>query len=72
MPSIMNKIESYLLVKELNARLFENAIIEQQLLIALSTPAAWTEFNYERLEFLGKPIKLNKFVLAAQKQSSSR
>ncbi|TBU32155.1 hypothetical protein BD311DRAFT_655259 [Dichomitus squalens] len=53
MPSIMNKIESYLLVKELNARLFHNAVIEQQLLIALSTPAAWTEFNYERLEFLG-------------------
>ncbi|KAI1792952.1 hypothetical protein LXA43DRAFT_1003961 [Ganoderma leucocontextum] len=52
-PSIMTKVESYLLVKELNARLFQNAILEQQLLIALSTPAAWTEFNYERLEFLG-------------------
>ena len=53
MPSIMNKIESSLLAKELNARLFDNTILEQQLLIALSTPAAWTEHNYERLEFLG-------------------
>ncbi|KAI0751319.1 hypothetical protein C8Q80DRAFT_1098350 [Daedaleopsis nitida] len=53
MPSILNKIESYLLTKELNARLFHNMIIEQQLLIALSAPAAWTEANYERLEFLG-------------------
>ena len=53
-PSIMTKLESYLLVKELNARVFQNAIIEQQLLIALSTPAAYTEVNYERLEFLGK------------------
>ncbi|KAM5532423.1 hypothetical protein V8D89_013917 [Ganoderma adspersum] len=52
-PSIMTKLESYLLVKELNARVFQNAIIEQQLLIALSTPAAYTEVNYERLEFLG-------------------
>lgn len=50
----MAKLESYLLVKELNAKLFQNAILEQQLLIALSTPAAWTEFNYERLEFLGE------------------
>nr|VWO96551.1 Ribonuclease 3 (EC (Ribonuclease III) (RNase III) [Ganoderma boninense] len=49
----MTKLESYLLVKELNARLFENTILEQQLLIALSTPAAYTEVNYERLEFLG-------------------
>lgn len=53
-PSIMTKLESYLLVKELNARVFQSAIIEQQLLIALSTPAAYTEVNYERLEFLGE------------------
>ncbi|PIL36734.1 Dicer [Ganoderma sinense ZZ0214-1] len=52
-PSIMTKLESYLLVKELNARLFENTVLEQQLLTALSTPAAYTEINYERLEFLG-------------------
>ncbi len=50
----MTKLESYLLVKELNARLFQNAILEQQLLIAISTPAAYTEVNYERLEFLGE------------------
>ena len=49
----MEKMNKYLLTKELNAKLFRNAIIEQQLHIALSTPALWTEFDYERLEFLG-------------------
>ncbi|KAH9894228.1 ribonuclease III [Cubamyces lactineus] len=52
-PSIMTRIDSYLLVKELDARLFHLSIHEQQLLVALSTRAAWTESNYERLEFLG-------------------
>ncbi|OJT13342.1 Dicer-like protein 1 [Trametes pubescens] len=53
LPSIMSKIDSCLLVKELDAKLFHHSISEPQLLIALSTRAAWTEFNYERLEFLG-------------------
>ncbi|RDX53098.1 hypothetical protein OH76DRAFT_1344263 [Lentinus brumalis] len=53
MPSIMEKVNMYLLTKELNAKLFRNSILEQQLHIALSTPALWTEFDYERLEFLG-------------------
>ncbi len=51
----MSKIDSCLLVKELDAKLFHHSISEPQLLIALSTRAAWTEFNYERLEFLGEP-----------------
>lgn len=54
----MTKIDSCLLVKELDAKLFHHSISEQQLLIALSTRAAWTEFNYERLEFLGKPLRV--------------
>ncbi|EIW61760.1 ribonuclease III [Trametes versicolor FP-101664 SS1] len=53
LPSVMTKVDSCLLVKELDAKLFHHSISEQQLLIALSTRAAWTEFNYERLEFLG-------------------
>ncbi|KAI9001162.1 ribonuclease III [Trametes punicea] len=53
LPSIMTKIDSYLLVKELDAKLFRLTISEQQLLVALSTRAAWTDDNYERLEFLG-------------------
>ncbi|KAH9853812.1 ribonuclease III [Lenzites betulinus] len=53
MPSVMAKTDSYLLVKELDAKLFHHSISEQQLLVALSTRAAWTEHNYERLEFLG-------------------
>ena len=52
-PSIMNKLDSFLLTKELNARFFSNTIMESQLLTALYSRAAWTEHNYERLEFLG-------------------
>ena len=54
MPSIMDRLDSAFLTKELNAKLFHNTILEQQLLIALSPPVAFTEINYERLEFLGK------------------
>ena len=54
MPSILDRIDSYLITKELNARLFQNAMQEQLLLTALYSRAAWTELNYERLEFLGK------------------
>ncbi|KAI0352690.1 hypothetical protein OH77DRAFT_1428097 [Trametes cingulata] len=53
LPSILTKIDSYLLVKELDAKLFHHTISEPQLLVALSTRAAWTDANYERLEFLG-------------------
>ncbi|KAL7282086.1 hypothetical protein ACG7TL_003555 [Trametes sanguinea] len=52
-PSVMTRIDSHLLVKELDAKLFHHAISEQLLLVALSTRAVWTEHNYERLEFLG-------------------
>ncbi|KAI0366397.1 hypothetical protein BV20DRAFT_1002477 [Pilatotrama ljubarskyi] len=53
LPSILTKIDSYLLVKELDAKLFHHTISEPHLLVALSTRAAWTDANYERLEFLG-------------------
>ena len=63
MPSIMEKVNMYLLTKELNAKLFHNSLNEQQLHIALSTPALWTEFDYERLEFLGSvPLHLVRRV----------
>lgn len=42
-----------MLVKELNARLFDNSIIEDYLLSAISSPAAAFQQDYERLELLG-------------------
>lgn len=49
----MTKIDKILLVKELNARMFDNAIREDLLRDALTPPAAEAESNYERLEILG-------------------
>lgn len=56
MPSIMTKIDETLLVKELNARMFDNLIREDLLREALTPPAAEAGFNYERLEILGDDI----------------
>ena len=42
-----------LLVKELNAALFEHSIQEHHLHAAVSAPSACSEFDYERLELLG-------------------
>lgn len=53
MPSIMTKIDETLLVKELNARMFDNVIREDLLREALTPPAAETGYSYERLEILG-------------------
>lgn len=50
----MQRINDFLLVKELNARFFEHSILEQPLFAAISAPAAGVEFDYERLELLGK------------------
>ena len=49
----MTKIDETLLVKELNARMFDNVIREDLLRDALTPPAAEAGFNYERLEILG-------------------
>jgi endoribonuclease Dicer len=49
----MTKIDESLLVKELNARMFDNVIREDLLREALTPPAAGAESNYERLEILG-------------------
>ena len=49
----MTKIDEILLVKEVNARMFDNVIREDLLREALTPPAAGVEFNYERLEILG-------------------
>lgn len=49
----MTKIDETLLVKELNARMFDNVIREDLLREALTPPAADAGFNYERIEILG-------------------
>jgi capsid protein len=53
LPSIMTRIDEALLIKELNARMFDNVIREDLLRGALTPPGAEVEFNYERLELLG-------------------
>jgi len=49
----MTRIDEILLVKELNARMFDNVIREDLLREALTPPAAEAEYSYERLEILG-------------------
>jgi endoribonuclease Dicer len=49
----MTKIDETLLVKELNARMFDNIIQEDLLREALTPPGAEAECNYERQEILG-------------------
>src|SRR5258708_7907647 len=53
LPSILRRIDEYLLVKELNAKLFDNWLDEKPMLEALTTPSANAECDYERLELLG-------------------
>ena len=53
LPSIMRRIDDFLIVKELNARFFDHAIREDLLHVSLCAPSAGLEYNYERLELLG-------------------
>jgi hypothetical protein len=53
LPSILTRIDEALLVKEANARMFDNVIREDLLRAALTPPGAEVESNYERLEILG-------------------
>ncbi|KAG1753945.1 uncharacterized protein EDB91DRAFT_1287021 [Suillus paluster] len=53
LPSITRRIDDFLIVKELNAQFFANAILEQHLLSAVFAPSATFETDYERLELLG-------------------
>lgn len=53
LPSILTRIDEALLIKEANARMFDNVIREDLLRAALTPPGAEVESNYERLEILG-------------------
>lgn len=57
LPSIMRRIDDLLVVKELNAKLFDNSIRDLDLLAALTSPAALAERDYERLELLGTSLR---------------
>lgn len=52
----MRRIDELLLVKELNHAVLRRLVDETHLLTALSPETAMAEFNYERLEFLGRSI----------------
>lgn len=54
LPSITRRIDDFLIVKELNAQLFGNMILEQHLLSAIFAPSATFETDYERLELFGE------------------
>jgi endoribonuclease Dicer len=58
LPSIMRRVDDLLLVKEMNAKFFDHSIREDLLHNALCTPSAGLEYNYERLELLGKDTSL--------------
>ena len=49
----MHMIDSVLLVKEMNAKLFDNTIREDYLHAAIVCPTAGLQHDYERLELLG-------------------
>ena len=53
LPSIMRRIDDFLVVKELNAKFFDHVVKEDLLHVAICTPSAALEYDYERLELLG-------------------
>lgn len=54
----MRRVDAFLLVKELNAGLFNRCISDELLHAALSPSSAVIEYDYERLEMLGDPNNL--------------
>uniref|UniRef100_A0A0W0FCG8 RNase III domain-containing protein n=1 Tax=Moniliophthora roreri TaxID=221103 RepID=A0A0W0FCG8_MONRR len=52
-PCILQRIDEFLLIKELNVRLFSSTIPDTLLHAALTTRSAGLEHDYERLEMLG-------------------
>ncbi|KAK2466145.1 hypothetical protein APHAL10511_001787 [Amanita phalloides] len=53
LPSLFHRIDNLLLVKELNATMFNNVLSDELLSTAITCPSAGMEFDYERLELLG-------------------
>ena len=66
LPSIIRRIDDLLLVKELNAKLFNRAISDDMLLAAITAPAASVAFDYERLELLGMWLFIRLSIMSAE------
>ena len=49
----MRRIEDFLIVQELNIKVFNHAVHEDLLFAAIYTPSAGYEVDYERLELFG-------------------
>lgn len=58
LPSVTRRIDEFLLVKELNAKLLNHAVLEKDLHAAISPPSANIEYDYERLEMLGLLLEM--------------
>ncbi|KAM6495963.1 Ribonuclease III domain containing protein [Amanita muscaria] len=73
LPSVLHRIDQLLLVKELNANIFENVISDSLLNIAATCPSACMEFDYERLELLGDAFLkyLSSIYIAAYHMSKT-
>ncbi|KAL0570757.1 Dicer-like protein 1 [Marasmius crinis-equi] len=56
LPCILQRMEEFLLVKEMNARLFSHTLPDNLLHMALTTRSVEIEYDYERLEILGDSI----------------
>lgn len=53
LPSIMRKIDEFLLVKQLNAKILCHGVRGDLLMMATASPLAGNDYDYERLELLG-------------------
>lgn len=53
LPSILERYDQVLLARELNKKLFNNCLIEQHLVEALTLSRTGHVFNYQKLEFYG-------------------
>ncbi len=53
-PSIITRLESFLLVKEVKGLFFDSDVDELDILAALTPPGRREERDYDRLEFFGQ------------------
>lgn len=53
LPSIIRRIDEFLLIKQLNAKNLNHCVKDDLLIMATSSPLAGNDYNYERLELLG-------------------
>ena len=47
LPSIMRRINEFLLVKQLNAKILNHCVRDDLLVITTASPLAYNEYNYE-------------------------